>query len=70
MGRYKDYDREPRRDDFGSDQRSDNPTSRSRMGHMSPGASRAPEPVDAVVKWFNAEKGFGFVEVVGGCSRK
>jgi hypothetical protein len=40
------------------------------MGHMSPGASRAPEPVDAVVKWFNAEKGFGFVEVVGGCSRK
>lgn len=66
MGRYKDYDREPRREDFGSDQRSDNPTSRSRMGHMSTGASQAPEPLDAVVKWFNAEKGFGFVEVVGG----
>jgi CspA family cold shock protein len=35
------------------------------------GASRPPAPasgppVDAVVKWFNPEKGFGFVEVVGG----
>ncbi len=66
MGRYKDYDRESRRDDFGNDQRSDNPTTRSRMGQLNSGAYQAPEPVDAVVKWFNAEKGFGFVEVVGG----
>ena len=28
--------------------------------------SQSPEPVEAIVKWFNAEKGFGFVDVVGG----
>ena len=28
--------------------------------------ARASEPVEAIVKWFNAEKGFGFVAVVGG----
>lgn len=66
MGRYKDYHREPRRESFGSDQGADIPASKSRSGRQSTGASQVPEPVDAIVKWFNAEKGFGFVEVVGG----
>ena len=67
MGRYKDYHREPRREGFNGDQWSDNTrASINRSGHERAGASQAPEPVDAIVKWFNAEKGFGFVEVVGG----
>jgi cold shock CspA family protein len=31
-----------------------------------PSAPQAAEPEEAIVKWFNAEKGFGFVAVVGG----
>jgi cold shock protein len=31
-----------------------------------PSAPQGSEPVEAIVKWFNAEKGFGFVAVVGG----
>ena len=34
--------------------------------YPSPSAPQASEPVEAIVKWFNAEKGFGFVAVVGG----
>ena len=66
MGRYKDYDRgskrgahesepEPRRQQYGGAPRYDRPSS-----------SRAPEPVVAAVRWFNGEKGFGFVDVVDG----
>ena len=66
MGRYKDYHREPRREGFDGDQGSDTPASRRRSGHERTSASQAPEPVNAIVKWFNAEKGFGFVDVVGG----
>jgi CspA family cold shock protein len=64
MGRYKDYQREPRRGGFDDDQGSGTSASRSRSGHerTSPSQTHA---VEAVVKWFNAEKGFGFVSVVG-----
>ena len=66
MGRYKDYHREPRREGFDSDQGPDTPASKSRPGYGNTRASHAPEPVVAIVKWFNAEKGFGFVDVGGG----
>jgi CspA family cold shock protein len=66
MGRYKDYHRESGRGGFDDDQRFNSPAHESWSGRERTSASRAPEPVDAIVKWFNAEKGFGFVEVVGG----
>lgn len=66
MGRYKDYHREPRRGGFDNEQRADSRASGSRSDYPRTSASQAPAPVEAVVKWFNAEKGFGFVEVVGG----
>ena len=66
MGRYKDYDRAPKRGGYDDDQKSDDRTSAVRPNYASPGAPRASGAVEAVVKWFNAEKGFGFVAVVGG----
>ena len=66
MGRYKDYHREPRRGGFDDEQGADDRASGSRSGYRRTTPSQAAEPVEAVVKWFNAEKGFGFVDVVGG----
>ena len=66
MGRYKDYHREPRRGGFDDEQRGDSRAFGSRSDYPSTSASQAPDPVEAVVKWFNVEKGFGFVDVVGG----
>src|SRR6187549_1676307 len=66
MGRYKDYDRAPKRGGYDDDQTSDDRTSGVRPNYPSPSAPRASGSVDAIVKWFNAEKGFGFVAVVGG----
>jgi CspA family cold shock protein len=66
MGRYKDYDREPKRGGLNYEQGSDNRSSESPSGYEKASASETSEPVEAVVKWFNAEKGFGFVEVVAG----
>jgi CspA family cold shock protein len=66
MGRYKDYHREPKRGGLNDEQGSDSRPSGSRSGYQRTSASQAPEPVEAIVKWFNAEKGFGFVDVVGG----
>ena len=66
MGRYKDYDREPKRGGYDDDQKSGEQTSGGRSNYPSPSATRAPGSVEAIVKWFNAEKGFGFVAVVGG----
>ena len=66
MGRYKDYHREPKRGGYDDNQKSENRESRVRPNYPSPSPSQASEPVEAIVKWFNAEKGFGFVAVVGG----
>ena len=66
MGRYKDYDRDPKRRGYEDDQRSDDRASGGRPNYPSPSAPPASEPVEAIVKRFNAEKGFGFVAVVGG----
>ena len=66
MGRYKDYDREPKRGGYDDDQKSDDRASRVRPNYPSPSATQASGSVEAIVKWFNAEKGFGFVAVVGG----
>jgi len=66
MGRYKDYDRESRRAGLDDEQGGDDRASGSRSGYSRTPHSQAAEPVEALVKWFNAEKGFGFVAVVGG----
>jgi len=65
MGRYKDY-REPKRRGYDDDYPSNGRAAEGRPNFPSPSAPQASEPVEAIVKWFNAEKGFGFVAVVGG----
>jgi len=65
MGRYKDY-REPKRRGYDEDFTSNDRAAGGRPNYPSPSAPQASAPVDAVVKWFNAEKGFGFVALVGG----
>jgi cold shock protein len=66
MGRYKDYDREAKRGGYDDDQKSDDRTSGVRSNYPSPSPRQTSGSVEAIVKWFNAEKGFGFVAVVGG----
>jgi len=66
MGRYKDYNREPKRGGYGDDQSSGDGASRGRPNSSSPTASLASEPVEVIVKRFYPEKGFGFVAMVGG----
>lgn len=65
MGRYKDY-REPKRRGYDDDNTDNDRAPEGRPNRPAPRAPQASEPVDAVVKWFNAEKGFGFVAVVDG----
>jgi len=72
MNRNRDF-RGPRgrggRDDFGNDRRSFGDQPQPGWGEA-PMAPRAPiasgPPQDATVKWFNPEKGFGFVEMADG----
>jgi hypothetical protein len=56
-----------KRGGYDDDQRSDDRASGVRPNYPRPSTSQAAEPVEAIVKRFNAEKGFGFVTVVGGC---
>src|ERR1051326_1978080 len=75
MGKGHDW-RPPRRrgfddDSFGMEQPrwgGGGGTPRSPFGSPRPRPREAPAgpPTDAVVKWFNAEKGFGFVELADG----
>ena len=65
MGRYKDY-REPKRRGYDDDYTPQDRAAERRPSNPRPSAPQASEPVEAIVKWFNAEKGFGFVAVVGG----
>jgi CspA family cold shock protein len=65
MGRYKDY-REPKRRGHDDDYIPQDRLAERRPSNPRPSAPQASEPLEAVVKWFNAEKGFGFVAVVGG----
>jgi cold shock protein len=65
MGRYKDY-REPKRRGYDDDYSAPPRGSETRASYARPIELQPAELVDAVVKWFNPEKGFGFVSVVGG----
>jgi cold shock protein len=65
MGRYKDYDRGPRRG-YDDDQKSEGRVTGGGPKNPSLSAPKQSGSVEAIVKWFNAEKGFGFVAVVGG----
>jgi cold shock protein len=66
MGRYKSH-REPRRRGFDDDNYSsrDRHSQPERSSHPSPGTSSSPATT-AVVSWFNADKGFGFVKASDG----
>ncbi len=72
MGRYKEY-REPKRRRYDDDTASSDRPRGHRPNYPRSDApqrqrSNAPQElaVDVVVKWFNAEKGFGFVAIDGG----
>jgi cold shock protein len=69
MGRYKEF-REPRRRGYDDDYTPRDWLAERSRGRPEPSAlAQAPpgsEPVDAIVKWFNPDKGFGFVAVTGG----
>ena len=78
MGRYKDYDRGPKRGASDDDQRSDDRPSGARPNYSRPSAptERRPAPASQVVgsttecvgtvKMYKADKGFGFVGPDGG----
>jgi CspA family cold shock protein len=65
MGRYKDY-RQPKRRGFDEDYAPQDRGPERRPSNPTTSARQASEPVEAIVKWFNAEKGFGFVALVDG----
>lgn len=66
MGRYKDYHREPKGGGYDDDHGSDSQASWARPNYGIPNSPQASEPVEATVKWFSAEKGFGFVALSSG----
>jgi CspA family cold shock protein len=65
MGRYKDY-REPKRRSFDEDYTPRDRVAAAPPNNPRPSALQGSESVEAIVKWFNPDKGFGFVAVAGG----
>jgi cold shock protein len=78
MGRYKDYDRGPKRGDYDDDQMSDDRASGVRPDYPRPSAPAERRPASTsqvlgsttesigTVKMYKADKGFGFVGQDGG----
>ena len=78
MGRYKEYDRGPKRGGYDDDQKSGDRSSVVQPGYSRPSApaQRRPAPASQVVgsttecigtvKMYKADKGFGFVGQDGG----
>ena len=67
MSRYKEH-RGPKRRGYDEDYTPDYQAAERQPEYFSPRPSltQGSEPVEATVKWFNADKGFGFVVVAGG----
>jgi cold shock CspA family protein len=73
MGRYKDYDRGPKRGGYDDDQKSDDRATGARPNYPRPGAPAERRPATAsqvvgsttksigTVNMYKADKGFGFV---------
>jgi len=65
MGRHNDY-REPKRRGYDDDNTPADRFAGGRLNGPKPSAQQGWQSVDAVVKWFNPDKGLGFVAVDGG----
>ena len=67
MSCYKDH-RGPKRRGYDDDYTPDYHAAERQPEYFSPRptSTQGSEPVEASVKWFNADKGYGFVTVVGG----
>jgi CspA family cold shock protein len=67
MSRYKEH-RSSKRRGSGEDYTPDYHAAEQQPEYFSPrpNPTQGSEPVEASVKWFNADKGFGFVTVAGG----
>ena len=66
MGRYKTY-REPRRRGFDDENYSPQDRNRNVRPRQSQPVDMPPsESTEAIVQWFNSDKGFGFVKCTGG----
>ena len=65
MGRYKDY-RERERPSYRDENPEDDRAPEVQPSDPGRAPASAGAPVDATVKWFNAEKGFGFVGLAEG----
>ena len=66
MGRYKDYRQPKHHRDYDDVYTPPDRGAERRLSNQKPSPPHASEPLEATVKWFNAEKGFGFVAVVSG----